>query len=94
MVNGKDLASRPGKVAPAKLLLAKDFKPLKKRDRSVEFIECRVSQLDSISQDEIVADQCVEPFRDLCMDCLITLLTTIVPREYLSATEKVWESEK
>ena len=28
MVNGEDLASRPGKVAPAKLLLAKGFEPL------------------------------------------------------------------
>jgi len=28
MVNGEDFASRPGKVAPAKLVLAKGFEPV------------------------------------------------------------------
>jgi hypothetical protein len=75
MVNGEDLAPRPGKVAPAKLQLAKGFKPLEKRNRSGEVLECRMSQLDPVPQDEVVADQCVELFTDLRTEYLVMLYT-------------------
>jgi len=42
IVDGEDLTSRPGEVAPAELLLAKGFEPLEKGYRSRKLVECRV----------------------------------------------------
>jgi hypothetical protein len=65
IIDGEDLTSRPGKVAPAKLLLAKGFKLLEKGYGSRKLVECCVPQLDAISQDDVVADEGVEPLGDL-----------------------------
>ena len=76
MVNGEDFASRPGKVAPAELLLAKGFEPLEQGDGSGEFVEGGVSQLDPVPQDKVVADQRLETLTDLRMEALDMLRTT------------------
>lgn len=76
VVNGEDFAPGPGKIAPAKLLLSKGFKPLKKRGRGGKLVECRVPQLDAVSQAKVVANQPVKPFTDLRTKCLVVQLTT------------------